>query len=40
MDEDELQGGEDIMYNDFFGAQGLSQPCSRVEATRVMFSIP
>ena len=37
MDEDELQGGEDIMYSDFFG-QSLPRP--RAEATELLFSTP
>ena len=33
-DEDELQGGEDIMYSDFFGAQGRSCTCPRAEESK------
>ena len=32
MDEDELQGGEDIMYSDFFEGQGQSWPYVGAEA--------
>ena len=39
MDEDELQGGEDIMYSDFFGGQGQSQPCPRAGTSNFVFII-